>query len=257
MSTLPPHEERLEELEAVLFDFDGTLVDTAELIFTSFRHTAATVLGRELSRDVLLKNVGMPLKQQMEVIAPGRGDEMVAVYREHNHSHHDELARAFPHAEEVLADLAGRGMPMAVVTSKGQVAVALGVGLVGVDRYVGTVVTADDVPIHKPDPYPLQHAADVLGVDVTRCIYVGDSPHDMTSALDAGAIAVAALWGAFTEDEVLEPGPQYALSDILELLELLDGDPERFATGLPAEPREARRADGYITDDVGSEEERS
>jgi pyrophosphatase PpaX len=216
-------DDRLAVCEAVLFDFDGTLIDTGELILESFRHTTRTVLGRDMSDEDLLHDVGAPLRQQMERFAPGRGDEMVAVYREYNHARHDDLARPFPGVEETLTVLKARGMPLGVVTSKGHVAVGMGRRLIGLDRFIDTVINADDVRIHKPEPYPLLFAAEQMGVDVTRCMYVGDSPHDMMSARRAGAVAVAALWGMFSRERLAEVGPDYMIAEIGEVLDLVDG----------------------------------
>jgi pyrophosphatase PpaX len=221
----------LPGLEAVLFDFDGTLIDTGELIRTSFRHTLRSTIGVELSDEMLTANVGVPLIEQMEGFAPGRGDELVAVYREHNHAHHDDIARPFDGVEEMLAGLARRDVPMAVVTSKGRVAVGMGARLIGLDRFIDVVVTADDVHTHKPDAYPLVHAAGLLGVDVERTAYVGDSPHDIASANAAGAVSVAALWGMFSREVLLGAGPDYALSGPEHVVGLVDGDETRFGVG--------------------------
>ncbi len=228
-SSLPPAGVRLAELEGILFDFDGTLIDTTGLILESFRVTAREFLDEQPPDEVLLAGVGIPLRTQMETLCPGRGDEMVTFYRAHNHAHHDELARPYPHVERVLSELAARGMPMAVVTSKGRVAVGLGVRMIGLERYVPRVFTSDDVEIHKPDPYPLRHAAGELGLELSRCVYLGDSPHDMAAARDGGAIAVAALWGMFERERVLAERPDYALADIDELFDLIDGEADRFA----------------------------
>ncbi|GAB4279647.1 MAG: HAD family hydrolase [Coriobacteriia bacterium] len=208
--------------EAVLFDFDGTLIDTCELIRVSFRYATRVVLGEAVPDEVLTRNVGAPLIEQMEEIAPGRGRELVEVYREFNHAKHDELTRPFDGVEEMLRHLQGAGVPLGVVTSKGRVAVQLGVDLIGLDRFTDTVITADDVEIHKPDPHPLLVAAERLGVDIRQTMYVGDSPHDVASANAAGAVSVAALWGMFTEEQLLAASPdELAMrpSDVVEIFE--------------------------------------
>jgi pyrophosphatase PpaX len=151
------------------------------------------------------------------------------VYRAFNMEHHDEFARAYPGTIETLAELAARGLPMGVVTSKGTQAATRGLEVFGLTRFFDVVVTSDDVAVHKPDPFPLRAAAAAIGVPLEYCVYVGDSPHDMQAAVSGGAIAVAALWGAFTEAEVLTPGPAFVLSAIDELPALLDGGSERFA----------------------------
>jgi len=84
------------------------------------------------------------------------------------------------------------------------------------------------VETHKPDPFPLFHAAGLLGIPLEECAYVGDSPHDMAAAVAGGAVSIAALWGPFERSVVLGPGPDYALETIADLLRLLDGDETSF-----------------------------
>jgi pyrophosphatase PpaX len=220
---LPPPAERLPCVKAVLFDLDGTLIDTVELIRVSFRHATEKVLGHALPDELTMANVGQPLRTQLEDLAPGRADELVRVYREFNRAHHDELARSYPGTAEALTEIARHGMPMGVVTSKGTEGAHAGLALFGLERFFRVVVSADDVAVHKPDPYPLRAAASVLGIPLGYCVYIGDSPHDMQAAVSGGAIAVAALWGAFSEKDVLAPGPAFALHGIGELPGLLFG----------------------------------
>lgn len=230
LPTAPSPEARLRGLQAVLFDLDGTLIDTVELILVSMRHATRAVLGADApADDVLMSGVGMPLLTQFRDFAPDHADELLRVYREFNHVHHDGVAKAYPGTLEVLAELRSRGIPMGIVTSKGEVAAAMGIDLFGLRRFADVIVTADDVEIHKPDPYPLAYAATLLNVDLRYCVYVGDSPHDMLAAVSGGAIPVAALWGAFPPDQLLAPGPDFAISDIRELPALLAGDTERFS----------------------------
>ena len=214
-------EGRVSAVDAVLFDLDGTLIDTVELILTSFRYATSTVLGEPLPDRMLLENIGVPLARQMREFAPEHAEELVRVYREHNAAHHDELAREYPGTCEALDAIAATGRPMGVVTSKGSRMAHHGLAVFGLSHHFPVVVTADDVELHKPDPFPLARAAEQLGVALDRCAYVGDSPHDMAAALAGGALAIAALWGAFSADEVLAPGPHYALASISELPGLL------------------------------------
>jgi pyrophosphatase PpaX len=227
---LAPPAERLACLRAVLFDLDGTLIDTIELIRVSFRYATEKVLGEALPDKLTMANVGQPLRAQFEDLAPGRADELTRVYREFNQAHHDQLAKAYPGTVEVLETVAARAIPMGVVTSKGTEGAHRGLGLFGLTGFFEVVVSADDVPKHKPDPFPLRFAASAIGVPLEYCVYIGDSPHDMQAAVSGGAIAVAALWGAFSADDVLAPGPPFALRDIGELPALLFGDASSYGT---------------------------
>jgi pyrophosphatase PpaX len=213
---------------ALLFDLDGTLIDTVALILSSFRHATNEVLGSPLPDEILMRNVGVPLAIQMQEFAPEHADELLRVYREHNSMIHDEMVAEYPGTHATLEELARRGYPMGVVTSKGTAMARRGLGAFGLDRFFEVVVTSDDVEIYKPDPYPLLHAAELIGVPADECLYLGDSPHDMSAAIAAGLVSVAALWGAFGAEAVLGPGPEFALEAIAELPALLDGSGEEF-----------------------------
>jgi pyrophosphatase PpaX len=98
-----------------------------------------------------------------------------------------------------------------------------GIDRFSLGRFFETIVACDDVPVHKPEPYPLLFAAEQLGVDIERCAYVGDSPHDMAASVAAGSVSIAALWGGFTRERVLEPCPEYAASSINDVVAILEG----------------------------------
>lgn len=212
---------RIRTVEVVLFDLDGTLIDTIELILSSMRHATAEVLGEALPDEVLMHNVGVPLRVQMCEFAPGREDELLSVYRAHNAIVHDELVCDYPGTEEALAELKRRGYRLGVVTSKTISVAQRGLDYFGLAGYFETLVGYEDTEIHKPEPEPLLFAAERLGVSIDRCCYVGDSPHDMAAGIAAGAVTVAALWGPFAE-RVVEPGPDYAIQRLSELPGLLD-----------------------------------
>lgn len=220
---------RAGEARAVLFDLDGTLIDTVELIRVSFRYATKAVLGYELPDEVTMRNVGQPLARQFRDMAPEHADELLRVYREFNALHHDELARDYPGTLETLEVLRSRGLRMGIVTSKGTTAATRGIDRFGLREFMTAIVTADDTPRHKPDPLPVELGAALVGVELGYCIYVGDSPHDMQAGISAGALATAALWGAFSREDVLAPGPPFALEHISDLPAMLDGDAGRFA----------------------------
>ncbi|MDY0087670.1 MAG: HAD-IA family hydrolase [Coriobacteriia bacterium] len=215
-------------VRGLLFDLDGTLIDTVALILSSFRYATTEVLGAPLSDEVLMRGVGIPLATQMREFAPDHADELLRVYREHNASIHDDMVAEYPGTRETLQMLAGAGFPMGVVTSKGAPMAHRGLDAFALREFFEVVVTSDDVERHKPDPYPLDYAAGLMGLPTAEMLYLGDSPHDMTAAIAAGAISVAALWGAFPSAAVLHPGPEYALNSITELPLLLNGDSERL-----------------------------
>jgi pyrophosphatase PpaX len=217
---------RLAQVDCVLFDLDGTLVDTIDLILRSFRHATEQVLGEALPDEVVLADVGVPLARQMRSFSEADADELLRVYREHNAEHHDDLIREYPGVEDVLRELRARGYKLGVVTSKLNHMACRGLDCFDLRPLVDLVVGADDVEIHKPDPHPLLVAAERLGSAPERCVYVGDAPPDMQAARGARMVAIAALWGAAHADErVLAERPDIALSDVRQLLDIMHAAP--------------------------------
>jgi pyrophosphatase PpaX len=187
----------------VLFDLDGTVVDSGGIILASMRHAAHTVLGREFSDQELLASVGGPgLEAQMAVLAEDRVDELVRVYREHNEPLHDTLEFCGGMAD-VLATLKAEGRRLGLVTAKRRVTVELAFARLPLAGVFETVVGGDETVRHKPSPEPLQLGLERLGVGPEDAAYVGDSPFDMQAARAAGMAAVGVTWGRIHSREAL------------------------------------------------------
>jgi pyrophosphatase PpaX len=203
--------------QAILFDLDGTLLDTRELILSSFRYATRVVLGEQLPDERLLPYIGIPLIYQMRRIAPEHADELMRVYREHNARVHDELIRYFEGTREALEELCDEGRRLAVVTSKRNEPAHRGLERFGLEDYFQLIIGSDDTDKHKPDPEPLLLAAARLSVPPAACVYVGDSPFDMQAARSAGITAVGALWGMFSREDLTQGGAQYEAATISQL----------------------------------------
>ncbi len=210
-------------LRAALFDFDGTLVDTTELIYQSMRHATGEVLGREISREILMANVGQPLPRQMELLSAERAEELLESYRLHNEEHHDALIKEFPGVEKSLARLRASGVRVAVVTSKRRFSVQMALKTFpGLGEVVDRFVTMEDTTEHKPHPAPLLKGLEFLGgVPPEEAAYVGDSPFDVAAAKTAGVKSVAVSWGAFSEDALRAAEPDYLVPDIDSAVDVL------------------------------------
>jgi pyrophosphatase PpaX len=179
----------------VLFDLDGTVIDSGAIILASMRHAAKEVLGAEPPDELLMAAVGGPgLEAQMHALAPDRVEELVTVYREHNEPLHDELACCVG-VEDVLLRLKDEGRRLGIVTAKRRATVELAFNVLPLRHLFETVVGGDETKRHKPDPEPLLLAAERLNVDPRDCAYVGDSPFDIRAAKAAEMFAVAVTWG--------------------------------------------------------------
>jgi len=188
----------------VLFDLDGTLIDSGPMIVASMKHAAKSVLGREIPEEVLSAAVGGPgLVAQMQALAPDRVDDLVAAYRAHNEPLHDDL-EAFWEVTEVLPRLREEGRRLGIVTAKRRATVELAFNqLPGLEENFDVVITSDDTERHKPRPEPILAALDRLGADAADAAYVGDSPFDIRAAKAAGVYAIGVAWGGIHADDVL------------------------------------------------------
>jgi pyrophosphatase PpaX len=202
----------------VLFDLDGTVVDSGSIILASMRHATREVLGQEFGDDELLQSVGGPgLEAQMAVFAPDRVDELVRVYRAHNEPLHEELEACLG-MEAVLVRLQQEGRRLGVVTAKRRATVELAFVQVRLGHLFETVIGGDETERHKPDPAPLLLAAERLRVLPGDCAYVGDSPFDVRAARAAGMYAVAVTWGRIHDRSLLEREQPDAIVDTAEEL---------------------------------------
>jgi pyrophosphatase PpaX len=205
----------------VLFDFDGTVVDSGAMILASFKHATRTVLDRELSDAELLSAVGTPLHVQMRLIDAERAEELVAVYRAHNEPLHDAL-QPCDGIVDVLAQLKADGRRLGIVTAKRGATVELAFAVLPLRDYFDVVVAAEDVERHKPAPDPLLLALERLGADPAEAVYVGDSPFDVAAARAAGVQSVAVTWGGiYTEETLRTERPDTLVSTPRELLDVL------------------------------------
>ncbi len=209
----------MAELDTYLFDLDGTLIDSIELILASYRHTFRVHQKSAPGDEAWIKGIGTPLRTQLRAFTddPAEIEAMLATYREHNLAHHDEMVRAYPGVRDALDRLAERGAAVAVVTSKLTAGVERGLRVAGLTRYFDVLVSADDVQYAKPHPEPVFRALELLDRSPDRAVFIGDSPHDLAAGRAAGVRTAAALWGAFTRGQLRPHQPDYWLTQPTEM----------------------------------------
>lgn len=210
------------QLETYLFDLDGTLIDSVDLILSTFRHMMVTHRGAAPDREVWLKGLGTPLWNQLREFTqdPDEIEAMTATYRAFNQEHHDAMVRRYPGLLEAVSRLKTRGRKLGVVTSKMRAGTVRGLGCCGLDGLFDILVGADDVDRHKPDPAPVLRAVELLRADPASTVFIGDSPHDLASGRAAGVRTGAALWGPFPREWLQPYEPDYWLQTPGEIVAL-------------------------------------
>jgi len=204
--------------QVVLFDLDGTVIDSGGIILASMRHATREVLGRDFGDEELMQAVGGPgLEAQMHAFDPDRVDELVTVYRAHNEPLHEQLV-CCAGMEGALERLHAEGRRLAVVTAKRRSTVELAFEHVPLGHLFEVVVGGDETERHKPDPEPLLLAAERMGIRPEDAAYVGDSPFDIRAAQAAGMRSVAVTWGRIHDRARLEREHPDAIVDTAEEL---------------------------------------
>jgi len=212
------------EIRAVLWDFDGTLADSTALIMECYRHTMGMHLGEVPPDEEWLSGFGMTLDTQIARFArsPAEFDAMMDTYRTYQREHYDRLLRPFPGAPDLIVQLARRGVPMAIVTSRYRRSALRGMELCGILDHVPVLVTPEDVRSPKPDPEPVLQALERLSLDPRKTVFIGDSPHDIVAGREAGTWTAGVLWGPFPRAVLEAERPDFLLHAQEEVLELLD-----------------------------------
>lgn len=207
----------------VLFDLDGTLVDSIRLILDSYHHTLA-VHGLPAQPDAYwLRGVGTPLWAQFKEWAetPEELERLVATYREYNLRNHDAQIAPYPGVPPMVRAIREAGLRTALVTSKMHAGALRGLEVTGLEGTMEVVIGADDVVNHKPHPEPVLRALAALGEEPPEAVFVGDSVHDMQSARSAGVACAAVLWGPFDRGELEGTAPDHWLETPADFLTVL------------------------------------
>jgi pyrophosphatase PpaX len=223
--SIPP-DAAARAYRAVLFDLDGTLVDSADLIIAAFQETVAARLHRRVSRAEVLATWSRPIRERFHALAPDRDEALSREYLRRYLALRPRYARLFPGVGAVLETLAGRGYALGIVTSKRRATAWAEVTGFRLDRWCTATVAEEDVRRHKPDGEPVRTACARLGVPVEAALMVGDSALDIDAGRNAGAGTAGALWGAVDRAALLDAAPDHRLRRPEDLLALC---PERKA----------------------------
>ncbi len=211
--------------QTVLFDLDGTLLDSLELIVASYLHVQRQ--HPELAprtRAEIPHHVGLTLTATFEgwlgaAATPARVETLVKAYVDYNLAEHDRRVRACAGVPEVVVALDAAGVRLGVVTSKRRKATVMGLrclGLLEPARFE-VLVCADDVGKPKPDPEPVRLALEALGASRAGAVFVGDSVHDIEAGCAAGLDTVAVTWGSGSREALSRAGATTVVSSASEL----------------------------------------
>ncbi len=216
----------MPNLDTILFDLDGTLIDSVRLILDSYHHALASHGLPPRTDEEWLRGVGTPLSVQFAEWRddPSTLEALITTYREYNLEHHDRMVTVYPGVVQTIEALKAAGLATGLVTSKNRQGALRGLTLARLERLMDVLICADEVDNPKPHPEPVEKAVALLGADPATTVYVGDSIHDMVSGRAAGVRTAAALWGPFGRQHLEGAEPDYWLEQPAELLGLVSSE---------------------------------
>lgn len=210
--------------KAILFDIDGTLVDSNYLHVEAWSHAFQSV-GLEVAQWEVHRHIGMDSNQLLETLVPDATPEQLAQAKTLNSSYYADLMprlRLLPGARALLADLANQGFTVVLATSAPEDELEVLRQVLGADEHLAVVTSAGDVDVAKPAPDLIEVALERAGVEASEAIMVGDAVWDMIAATRANVRAVGVLTGGFSAAELQDAGAASVFRDVAELSEQLD-----------------------------------
>ncbi|WP_160677829.1 pyrophosphatase PpaX [Clostridium sp. C8-1-8] len=208
-------------IKAVLFDLDGTLLDTNELIINSFKYTFKSMLNIDVSDEEITKNFGSPLYVSFKNYTEDRIEEMIKVYRDYNEERHDTMCYAFDGVEILLSSLKQMGIKLGIVTSKRRSLAEKGLKIAGIYDYLDIIITPEDTENHKPHGEPALKACKELGISTKEAIMVGDSHFDIMCGKNAGCYTCGVEYTALPITYLKEQNPDYFVKRPEELVDVV------------------------------------
>jgi pyrophosphatase PpaX len=215
----------MRKIDTVVFDFDGTLVDTNDVVLSSWQYAARGLLGHEFPTETLTATLGEPITHTIAYLFPDHDPDLVVkAYRDFHHEHFADMIRVFPGVREMLGALEADGYKLGLVTNRLRRTTETGLRQFDIEKYFGAVVAVGEAPKDKPAPEHIWFTLDKLGSAADRAVLVGDSQNDIIGGHNAGLISVRVAWAVATDGGYGDSAakPDYVIDTPLDLIHLLE-----------------------------------
>ncbi|MGP7819411.1 pyrophosphatase PpaX [Niallia sp. 01092] len=208
------------KINTALFDLDGTLINTNELIISSYLHTLEQYYPGKYTREDVLPFMGPSLKEVFSSLDKDRAEEMIKVYRTYNLANHDKVVTIFDGVYETVKALKEQGFKLGIVTTKLSDVVDMGLKLTKLHEFFEVIVAIDHVKKAKPDPEPIHLALDKLQAKPEEAIMIGDNYHDIQAGQNAGTLTAGVAWSLKGREFLQGYNPDYIFDEMQDLLSI-------------------------------------
>lgn len=208
-------------IKAILFDLDGTLINTNDLILETFKYVFKAHLNIEVDDSEIINTFGEPLMTVLQRYGKDRAEELFQAYIAHNEEVHDELAKSIEGVEDGLKLLKEAGLKIGVVTSKRRAGALRGLRLFDLEKFIEVIITPEDTKKHKPCGEPVLKACEILGISPEDAIMVGDSHNDILCGQNAGAKTCLVKYTALSVEGILKHSPDYVVDSVVDIYNIV------------------------------------
>lgn len=212
------------KITTLLFDLDGTLINTNELIIASFMHTLEKFYPGKYKREHVIPFMGPTLTESFTTVDANRVDELIEEYRRFNIEMHDEFVEEYETVYKTIETLHEKGFKIGIVTTKARNVVEMGLSFSRLKQFFDVVITIDDVQNAKPHPEPIQLALEKLHATPEETIMVGDNYHDIEGGKNAGTKTAGVVWSLKGKEFLESYHPDFMLEKMSDILTIIGNE---------------------------------
>ena len=213
----------MKHLKCIVFDMDGTMTQTNQLIYDSFNYIAQKYAGKTYTIPEINAMFGPPEEGALLSIVPEEKiDEVMKDYLSFYREHHNQLARIYPGIERILSSIKERGKLLALFTGKGTCTATITLQEFHIEKYFDYVVTGNDVVKYKPSSEGLHKIMNHFVLRPDELLMVGDSVSDVKAAHEAGVKIAAVVWDSYAREKVLQMETDFVFHDTKEFQDWLE-----------------------------------
>ncbi|HUL43355.1 MAG TPA: HAD family hydrolase [Bacteroidota bacterium] len=212
----------MQRVSCIIFDLDGTLTQTNELIYATFNHVAEKYLNKTFTPKEITGLFGPPEEIAIErLLGKEKSREAMDDFYAFYEHHHPSMASAYGGVREMLEFLKQRGMILAIFTGKGRKTALITLEQIGIRKYFDLIVTGTDVKSHKPSPEGIASVMNRFGLEASQVLMVGDSVSDIRAAHDAGVLIASVVWDSYGKEKVMQMDVDYRFYSVSEFVSWL------------------------------------
>lgn len=214
----------MKNFDGIIFDIDGTLASTHQLIFASFNHISQKFFNKKMTNDEILAMFGPTEDVILKAWMKGDYNEARKAYYDFYESRHDDLADIFPGLIEIIDNIKSKNVVMGIFTGKGKSSSIITLKAFGIENNFDLIITGDDVLEHKPSPEGINKFLEKFKLDKQKVLMVGDAHVDVLASRGSGVKCASVLWDSYHKDEVLKLNPDYIFYTVKDFADFIDNN---------------------------------